>query len=158
MEACKNNDIFNCCHKAHISCLKKYLDNGGDPNAIKNGHSLLERSIYSFSQNDHALLNQGIYSFSQNYQDTDECIHILVQNGADINLKLNTRRGETAFHHAVARYSRENVQFLLENGADINSSEDAIWFAVVGCNAYSQNMAFIKNWEESFSIKEPVSV
>lgn len=141
MAVCNDNNIFRCTERAHFACLKNYLDNGGDPNVIERGHSLLELAIYSFR-------------WCENGEATGEGIRILVQNGADINLKLNDL-GETAFHNAVLRCSQENIHFLLENGADINSAKDSYRFAEIGPNAYSTNMVFIKQWEESVPIKEP---
>ena len=49
-------------------------------------------------------------------------IHVLVEHHANVNLR--NRRGETALTLACRSGALENVQFLVEHGADINAQGD----------------------------------
>ena len=63
---------------------------------------------------------------------TVECVKLLLEHGADINIKENY--GWTALHMAC-RYCNEDssiecVKLLLEHGADVNAKENDGWTAL----------------------------
>jgi len=92
-----------------VAALRRELDYGVSPN-------VLDR--YGWTPFHH-LCHRG-----DNAEGRVDCLHVLLQAGADINAPNGSRRS-TPLHHA-ARYSHENVvAALLEAGADINKGDSA---------------------------------
>jgi ankyrin repeat protein len=116
--------------------LKKYLDDGGDPNAYINGESqlyqylclqnakcfklLLERGAdpnqYFWRDNPHSLLATCIT------WGHDDLAMLLIKHGANVHWRDSSER--TVIRYVDVHRQRKIFEALLERGVDINSKDD----------------------------------
>jgi len=116
--------------------LKKYLDDGGDPNAYTNGESQLYQYLRLRNARCFKLLlergadpNQSFWQGSvENPLVTciqwrhDDLAMLLIQHGANVHWK--DLSGRTLIRYVDVLRQRKIFEALLERGVDINSKDD----------------------------------
>jgi ankyrin repeat protein len=133
MTSCMSINIFKCCYNGHSSCITNYVNKGHNLNIVNRYRNTLLHE---------ALRGNSI-----------QCVKILINGGADIYLE-NTH-GETPFHYAVLISPTDIIRIFLENGADLEHAQETYKYAGIGMNRIGKNIEFIKEWDESFFIKQP---
>lgn len=98
----KNNstDLWAAARTGNLQAIKRYIEEGGDINALDNGFRL---SAMAWS----ALHGQT------------EVVQFLIKNGVDVNLKNGD--GATPLHSAAFLGRVDVAKLLLENGADVKA-------------------------------------
>jgi len=137
-----DSKLLNAALKGDNDHVEQLLENGAGPNCKnENGHGPLlcfypeviqllikygAKPNEQFNENGHSVLAGLCYAnaiFKSKGTDQLECIKILLDNGADVNLGY-LPTNETPLHHATAPMGNENyevMKLLLENNAMPNS-------------------------------------
>lgn len=121
----------------HLEVVKALIRSGADPLTQaggQNGGSILSIALLraeggagpSFLL---AVLDAGVSPNSLEYrnggapiifrmtsQDTPECLHLLVERGADVNIK--SKLGRTAIFYGLDAFALDEVNYLLDHGAN----------------------------------------
>ena len=95
-----STDLWSAARTGNLQAIKRYIEEGGDINALDNGFRL---SAMSWG----ALHGQT------------EIVQFLIKNGADVNIKSGD--GATPLHSAAFLGRIDVAKLLLENGADIKA-------------------------------------
>lgn len=107
----RNNIINFCLHYAinfkNLEAVKKMLSLGANPVVYSD-------QSFSFGPAFHVACAHG----------TPEIIQVLLDAGADINGTENEYLNRTPLAHACIFCNLDNVRFLLENGANVNASDE----------------------------------
>ena len=96
-------DLWAAARTGNLQAIKRYIEEGGDINALDNGFRL---SALSWG----ALHGQA------------EVVQFLIKNGADVNIKSGD--GATPLHSAAFLGRVDVAKLLLENGADIKARDN----------------------------------
>ena len=95
-----STDVWSAARTGDLKAIKRYIEEGGDVNALDNGFQL---SAMSWG----ALHGQT------------EIVQLLIENGAEVNIKSGD--GATPLHSAAFFGRTDVAKLLLENGADIKA-------------------------------------
>ena len=95
-----STDLWAAARTGNLQAIKRYIEEGGDINALDNGFRL---SAMSWG----ALHGQT------------EIVQLLIENGVDVNIKSGD--GATPLHSAAFLGRVDVAKLLLENGADIKA-------------------------------------
>ena len=95
-----SKDLWAAARTGNLQAIKRYIEEGGDINALDNGFRL---SAIAWG----ALHGQT------------EVVQFLIENGVDVNLKNGD--GATPLHSAVFLGRVDVAKLLLENGADVKA-------------------------------------
>ena len=93
-------DLWSAARTGNLQAIKRYIEEGGNINALDNGFRL---SAMSWG----ALHGQT------------EVVQLLIENGVDVNIKSGD--GATPLHSAAFLGRVDVAKLLLENGADIKA-------------------------------------
>jgi len=104
MSSAAGTDIRNAAIDGDIELVKKLLSEGADVGARMNTGNLNTPL--------HNAVSRG----------HEKVAKVLLEHGADI--KATNKNGETALHLAIRHNFLSLVQFLMDNGADINDEPD----------------------------------
>ena len=92
---------------------KQALSRGQDPNAV---------FLEGFGRG-HTPLSLALRSYECDNPARFELVSLLVENGADVNKKTNTRPGNAPLSMAVQNANVQLVEYLLQKGADVNARD-----------------------------------
>ncbi|XP_028313669.1 ankyrin repeat and SOCS box protein 5-like isoform X2 [Gouania willdenowi] len=121
--------LYNCCASGSVTCLDLLLQNGAHthtththyPSALheacKRGHSQCVATLVSHGADpDYSLSHLGSPLYVSCLHGNLNCSQVLLNTGA----RVNAGRGEDSpLHAAVTRDSEDQVEVLLDHGADV---------------------------------------
>jgi ankyrin repeat protein len=122
--------------KRHTDLAKNLIENGADLNQKDNNGvtALMRVAQYGYDyQDDYVYF--GYDNWEQDYNNMKDIARILIEKGADLNLKDND--GFNALMWAVQNDNYDIAKILIENGADLNLKDKGgltafMWAARLG--------------------------
>jgi ankyrin repeat protein len=113
----RNQDSYIYSLDREITPLMQSRTPGVTELLIKYGARVNDRDKYGITALMISAFFDGYYNWSYN-NDANLIAKMLINNGADVNIKKNT--GQTALYLAVIGYNIASIELLIKNGANVN--------------------------------------
>ncbi|MCA8991810.1 MAG: ankyrin repeat domain-containing protein [Planctomycetaceae bacterium] len=124
----RNDELVEAAGAGDLATVRRLIEAGADPNSVDrhgmgtllNFHPEVTRYLLEHGANPDVQRNENISPVLIGVCGTFECLRLMVEAGADVNL-ASEHNGETALHGVASCNDIESVLLLLKHGANPNA-------------------------------------